>query len=326
MTEGGRGIGLGHVLETVHVARALRRQRCHALCLTHGPPDVRAHFREAGVPVRSMPGRLNVRTAAFVRATVDRVAARAIVCNVMRLDYRTVEKLRAGGELAVAVISEGDCLGADYGFQIVSQPEFMILDPAIRNFRRLAGDRSTGVVITMGGYDARGLTPRLVRWLGQMRNAPRLRVVVGARFGHRDALERALHRYPAHCEVLHGLAQRELFRVMRDSACAITHGGDTLYELACIGVPALTVCPTVRQLRVARTFARRGNAINLGLARHVRRSRFQAAVRRLRDDSGLRRRLALRGRALVDGRGVDRVAAVLVRMVCPRPRTRGSAL
>jgi len=189
----------------------------------------------------------------------------------------------------------------------------MILAPELVGHRR-EDAAGAPLLLTMGGCDARGLTPRLVRWLGGLEAPPDLQVVVGALFGHEEALRMAVERYPGRCRVVRAPRQPRLFRLMRRCSAAVTHGGDTLYELACLGVPTAVVCPTVRQLRVARRFEADGAALNLGLHRTLPRPLFQRQVGRLLGDRSLRLRLARNGRALVDGRGAQRVAEALLAM------------
>ena len=313
VTEGGTGIGLGHVMESAHVISALDRLGIETSCLGYGPRPVRSVLDGLGVGVSTLTTRLGPETAAALGRRIRRAGTRVVFCNVMRLEETTVTRLRAAGLVVTAIVEGQGPTGLDQVFDVVARPELMVLSPRLAR-RRPPRRPAISLLLTMGGVDARGLTPRLIRWLGGMTQPPDLRVVVGALFDHHEALKRAVERYPVACRVDRAPPQDRLFRMMRASRAAIAHGGDTLYELACLGVPTAVVCPTVRQLRVADRFAGAAAVLNLGVHRTLTRSRFQRGIIRLLRDTRLRRCLRTAGPRLVDGRGAQRVARTLAEL------------
>jgi UDP-2,4-diacetamido-2,4,6-trideoxy-beta-L-altropyranose hydrolase len=94
---------------------------------------------------------------------------------------------------------------------------------------------------------------------------------------------------------------------------AIGAAGVTAYEMACAGLPAVLVPVARNQRRIAVTLAQQGTA----LATHD----ISAALRRLRE-TDLRRRLARRGPAAVDGYGSFRARDALRAAVQGRPLPR----
>ena len=313
VTEGGTGIGLGHVMESAHVMRALDRLGVEARCLGYGPRSVRAGPAGLGVGVAPLATRLGPESAAALGRRLRRAGARVVFCNVMRLEETTVTRLRAAGLVGTAIVEGQAPVSLDHVFDVIARPELMILSPRLAR-RRPARTATISLLLSMGGSDARGLTPRLVRWLGGMTDPPELRVVVGTLFDHHEALSRAVDCYPVECLVDRAPPQDRLFGMMRASRAAIAHGGDTLYELACLGVPSAVVCPTVRQLRVADRFAAAAAVLNLGVYRTLTRPRFQRGIIRLLRDTRLRRCLRTAGPRLVDGRGAQRVARTLAEL------------
>lgn len=303
---------------------ALRGLGAPSVCWLYGPRRVRDDLQRRGVTVVSLRAPLNPDSADEVARRVRRAGARVVLCNVMRLESRTVAKLRAAGLVVTAVVEGSPPRALDHVFDVVERPELMILSPRLTARRRRARRGTAPLLLTMGGCDARGLTPRLVRWLGRLAVPPELRVVVGGLFDHERRLQLAMERYPAGCELERAPDQERLFHLMAVSRAAITHGGDTLYELACLGVPTAAVCPSARQLRVARRFASAHAVMNLGVHRALTRPVFQKGVRRLLDDPVTRRQLARCGRALVDGRGAQRVASTLAQLTASRTGVSGS--
>jgi spore coat polysaccharide biosynthesis predicted glycosyltransferase SpsG len=100
-------------------------------------------------------------------------------------------------------------------------------------------------------------------------------------------------------------APPELAPLMAAADLAVCAGGQTTYELAAMGLPAVALCIADNQ------------RINLDALAQVPTlllsdaAALSSTVRALAADRTQQQRLSQRGRALVDGRGADRVAAAL---------------
>lgn len=93
---------------------------------------------------------------------------------------------------------------------------------------------------------------------------------------------------------------------------AVVGGGTMKAEVAHLGVPALIVAVSGDQLPVAPTFAATGAARYLGDGRTIDPGDVGVAVTSLLADTPTRRTMARAGRAAVDGRGAERVAAAIL--------------
>ena len=107
----------------------------------------------------------------------------------------------------------------------------------------------------------------------------------------------------------------EPFAVLSAADLALSAGGDTVYELALLGVPMLVLCHVSHQLETAAAFAAEGAAENLGLVSECTDSQLAAAIGRLVRDAQRRRAYSQRGRELVDGGGRVRVAEHIRRLL-----------
>ncbi|MDD3880161.1 MAG: glycosyltransferase [Syntrophomonas sp.] len=96
---------------------------------------------------------------------------------------------------------------------------------------------------------------------------------------------------------------------------SISAAGSTTYELVACGVPALLVVAADNQLRLAREAERQGMAFNLGWYHELDPDRLYFALDRLINNQILREKMAVRGQELIDGRGAQRVAGILLHLV-----------
>ena len=116
------------------------------------------------------------------------------------------------------------------------------------------------------------------------------------------------------------MAQRpSLAQEYRNATVAVLGGGVSLYEACAVGLPAIGVAVVKAQRPTIAGLARRGAVVDGGAASSERdgartAQRIARLVCELLDAPSRRRSLAREGARLVDGRGVERVAAALRRL------------
>jgi len=166
------------------------------------------------------------------------------------------------------------------------------------------------ILVTLGGRDIRRLTCPLVRQLAKCFPAVEWHAVFGAGVSSSD--ERAqLVEVGADVHVsLDAVAMRDL---MDAADLAISGGGQTLYELACRGLPAVVVNLIDNQTDDIKGFSARGFATVAGQWCDADLLvRVESAVRDMWGGSQREAASAI-GRSLVDGQGAFRLAAEIER-------------
>jgi spore coat polysaccharide biosynthesis predicted glycosyltransferase SpsG len=166
-------------------------------------------------------------------------------------------------------------------------------------------------LVTMGGSDVRGTTPRAVRAFGDV--AIDLDVIVGP--GFTDETVAAVHA--AQDDVTAAVRIHrdpdDLAELMHRADFAVTALGLTAYELLAVGTPIIGTPQAPDQQPKAATLRAEGVAIVLDTDPTV--EEIEAAVTELIADEELRRRLRQQGRTLVSVDGVDRFIDELERLV-----------
>jgi spore coat polysaccharide biosynthesis predicted glycosyltransferase SpsG len=92
---------------------------------------------------------------------------------------------------------------------------------------------------------------------------------------------------------------------------AITAGGSTCWELACMGLPAMVLTYGKDQEPIAKGLQVADAAIWIGSGGSVSEELLRAAIQELVADEGRRLRMSGAARGLVDGQGAGRVLSVL---------------
>ncbi|MBB2924153.1 PseG/SpsG family protein [Cellulomonas cellasea] len=330
-----RETGVGHVARALALAEHLRAGGGEAvLCgrFTGGWVERRL----ADADVATVPA-VDDETA-LVRLAVDQGA------DAIHLDHYgplgTSPTLLAAAEDAGVVVSNV----ADFGFGV--RPSHLEVNPNVgagprgsgRGAVELLGPRYAMVarrvvdaresrsahvepsdgplrcVVVMGGTDPFGATGLAVELLASAATRPVEATVVTP---DHDALA---HRFGARQG---GLALRfvgpvdDLAATLRDADLAVSAAGTTVLELCCIGVPSALVCVTENQRRGYEAAVGDGLALGLG-SPGAPAPDSRETLQGLVEDAALRRRLAVAGRAAVDGDGSSRVLAAVADAVRSR--------
>jgi len=98
--------------------------------------------------------------------------------------------------------------------------------------------RMQNILVTFGGNDIQGMTLKAIKYLTN--NFPRLhkKVIIGAGFKNIKAIEKSKDDNTV---LYYCPTTNEMVKIMLDSDIAISASGQTLYELARIGVPTIAI-------------------------------------------------------------------------------------
>lgn len=107
-------------------------------------------------------------------------------------------------------------------------------------------------------------------------------------------------------------AVSNISELMLDSDLAISAAGSTLYEFACLGLPAITVVVADNQRMHSEELHRLGTIINLGYHTDFSDKYILQIIRHLMVDSEKRKEMSENGKNLVDGKGVDRTTKIIL--------------
>jgi UDP-2,4-diacetamido-2,4,6-trideoxy-beta-L-altropyranose hydrolase len=292
--DAGPSVGLGHLRRCVSLALALRNDGADCVF------DI-VEGREIAAAAGFEVGRVDDPTAIVIdsyRATesdfsgkviaiddlADRVLAVDLVINpaigAERLDYRAAKSTALGIEYALL------------------RPEFA--DKPNRVYAPVARH----VLITLGGADLYGLTPRFVESVAA--SFEELSVVIGPFFGRQLATEEVARKYPS-VTLYHNPSEMRALLLRAD--LALSGGGQSVFELAATATPAVVIEVAPNQRRHVQGFADAGAIDLVGSAEDADIvDKATAALRSLANDRERRRRLGMTGRKLVDGLGAVRAA------------------
>lgn len=308
--------GYGHLVRSRRLAHALGVPWVVSI---RGGPAARDVARELGGLVDERPVRDLIderRPAVLVVDDPARAPAEAVIRLARRAGVATLGLHDLGlGCLDADVVVDGSLPGGPALARVEARrrrtgPRYAVVDSCTCDVRRRVDRRPRwDIVVSLGGGRRATLALAVARRLAE--RSPAARVVVTTGFAETPG-----NSTPA--GVVWWPRGRSIVRAIASARVAVLGGGVTAYEAAALGVPAVLVDVVRAQRPTVRALARCGAAVAGGsITRRVTGAaleRLVARVERLLRSPARQRAMAAAGRALVDGRGAVRVAALVRRL------------
>ncbi len=192
-------------------------------------------------------------------------------------------------------------------------PEFAILRESFSNRMTKIREKGCEVVVSFGGSDPQGLTLKVLRALDGLANElPRLKVkaVLGPAFSYKKELESLLPKLSYEPHLLENV--EHMAEVLSQSDLVFCSGGMTVFEISALGTPGVVICQNAREQRRMEKFAREGSVLFLGLGTEVGEANLRKTAKELLESQDRRASMSEAGRRLVDARGTQRAAKVVI--------------
>ncbi len=186
--------------------------------------------------------------------------------------------------------------------------EYFPLDEKFIDLKSRNNNKRINILVTMGGSDPNNITLRVIKALEDLENID-ITVLIGPSFKLENA-EEISKSVNGNIKLQHNVSNVAEFMASAD--IAITAFGITLYELAFMGVPAIIIYNYLNDKTDVDIFQKLGTSVSLGYYKDVNVKDILASVCQLRDNEALRKMMALKGKALVDGKGIERIGQIIM--------------
>lgn len=307
-TRGTKGDGMGHISREIILARELSRR------------GVAVAFRTE----RDTAGAARLASENFGLHLDDFVPS----CDIAIVDYKNgpepqfLKDIKENNGKVVVVCNIGypithttaiDSMAdlAVYGGELIERPrhnrmlcgsEYIQIDPA---FSQCIPDYNGHILIVMGGADPHNLTIGAIDGLRKSG-----RSIVAIRGPAADFPIAASFYAPPSPTFID--SPQSLLPYMHGAALCITSVGVTAFEALAAGVPVVLTGWSEQHMETAAKLMELGMAYNAGIWSTFSGKGCQAGAMYFLDDIVRWRRASLAGRELVDGRGAERVADVIL--------------
>jgi UDP-2,4-diacetamido-2,4,6-trideoxy-beta-L-altropyranose hydrolase len=230
---------------------------------------------------------------------IDDLANREHDCDILLDQNRLADGYSAYSKLVPA------------GCRLLLGPRYALLRDAFKAWHDTVAPRcgdAKRIFVFFGGVDALGLTGHAIEALAEIwRPGGDVDVVLGSQNPRLEQIRAQCRQHSFNCHV----DAANIAELMAISDMAVGAGGINVWERCCVGLPAVVVCTAENQKDqldgAARAglicFPDTGNPLAVSMREHVKA---------LMENRHLRHYLSVKGMQLVDGLGVDRVAAAMM--------------
>ncbi len=335
-TDADPAIGIGHVGRTLALAAAWRRRGGEVGFVAAPPlaPSAATWITSTGFPLDILTARRYSDADAEATAAIAGGATVVLDAFATPLPYRTtlrrqvrrlaiIDDIGDPGPWSADIILNQNCgaslayyPGLDAGAIPLLGPGYALLRPEFEPWRaapRRRGGAARRIAVSLGGTDPANAASLVLDAIGSRADRNwRTIIVAGPANPRGEALKDRAERGAGAAYVIRRPSSMARLLIWAD--IAILAGGVTVWEALSLGVPAIGITIADNQIPGAEALARDGFWHYLGRAETVMAGRIAEAIGGLLADNGERHRLSEAGRALVDGRGAERVAEALARL------------
>ena len=246
LTEGGKDYGFGHVARCSSIYQAFQYYGISPKFVVNGDESVKSILSDIDVEIIDWVEDYSFISEAdivvidsyfadldFYNKLSENIPLVVYVDDNNRLDYP--KGIVINGTLDVSNMNYSQRENIEY---LVGK-EYIPLRKDFWNLPKLKiNDSIENILITMGGNDLRNLTPKLLKLLNDSFPDVNKKVIIADSFNNVNEIE-SLKK--DNVELIYSPSSSEIIKVMDSVDLAISASGQTLYELACIGVPTIAI-------------------------------------------------------------------------------------
>jgi len=324
ITEGSRNIGFGHITRCISLGQAFTERQIYPEFIINGDKDVEGLLKDYPYHLFDWLENENklfdslkkadviivdsyLADIAFYQKVSDLLKVALFVDDNKRLKYPK------GIVLNGAIYA--DKLGYPWDEKTVyllgtryipiRKDFFNVEDKPIRKIINT-------VMLTFGGHDFRSMTPKILRVLSEYYPKIAKKVVVGKGFVNLKEIEQ---NKDSNTEIIFNPNAEEMKNIMLESDIAISAAGQTLYELARVGVPTIAIAVADNQLSNTEGWNKAGVVEDAGWWEDKNILQNIAVSFEKLSDFDVRKNKRDLGRSFVDGKGSLRVADYIIYFV-----------
>jgi UDP-2,4-diacetamido-2,4,6-trideoxy-beta-L-altropyranose hydrolase len=190
-------------------------------------------------------------------------------------------------------------------------PRYVSLRKAFHDVNKKEINREVNtVMVSFGGDDSKNLTPKIVEFLVSHYPGMRKNIVIGSAFKNTNIKE-IENAADGKTGLVRSPGDEGMKTLMHESDIAICSGGQTLYELARVGVPTVAVIVAGNQENNVNGWEKAGFIEKAGSWTDVNLIDNLSIKMRLLMDYDLRCKVSETGRRIVPGNGADKIIDIM---------------
>jgi UDP-2,4-diacetamido-2,4,6-trideoxy-beta-L-altropyranose hydrolase len=329
--DGSTRIGTGHIMRCLALAEEFKRHGVEAVFITKDyDRAIIRRIRSAGYSVMVIPADCNLkRDLELMLKFIKRLKPKTVITDSYDLTSEYLAGLKSGFKEGLLVSIDDIFKNHFYSDIVLNQNSTatrdkykgkiepytkLLLGPRYALLRKEFRQRVTkerkfnkvrNVLVTLGGADPDNQVLKTVKALEASGMDFNITVVVGISYRYLKILKQFVMQARKSIRIVYNTDN--MAELMKQADIAISAGGTTCWELACMGLPNIIIVLADNQCGIARQLDKAGVSVNLGWFKKVTGNQIKKIVENLINKPSQRRQMSRKGEKLVDGLGVTRV-------------------
>ena len=316
LTEGGKNIGLGHITRCTSIYQAFEEAGIEPQLIVNGDQTVQDLLRDKNCKVLDWLNDRKILFSIVQNADIVFVDSYLADCDLYEKLSNTVKTAVYIDDDARLNYPKGFILNGAILAEQVPYPKRKEITyllgakyaPLRKEFWDVPSkpirDNLETAMITSGGADIHNVTPKVLNLLTDVCPEMLKKVIIGKSFQNTAEIEGLMD---SSTELIYYPDAAEMRKVMLESDIAISAGGQTLYELARIGVPTIGICMAENQLQNIEGWRKSGFLKYVGwYSDENLEQRLKSSLRYLASKR-VRMHISEIGRKVIDGQGYKRI-------------------
>jgi len=320
--------GMGHMMRCLSIANVLRKKRnVEILFITQGYSEGLKKVLDAGYQVKEIPVDIGPKNELnLIINFLEEFKPHLIVVDMLDANPDFMKRVKELGVILLSVDDLGP--GKNYSDILIYNfaknpknhslkqrcyfgPSYMPLNEKIKEVHgKKIRKVGKNILVSFGASDPSSLTLKTIKALDKSDQNYNVTVIIGPVFSQNEKLEKIVRKTKKKYNLKFNVGQQEFIELLQKSDIAITSGGGTVYELAGTGTPGIVLCQNEHEN--TNVFEEYGIVIKLGLGKLVTEKKILSTVESLSKNKNLRRKMSIKGKKLVDGKGAERVVNIIL--------------
>ncbi len=325
VTEANERVASGHLIESLVCRQYLKRMGVKADLLVN--EDMPSALKDR-IQGEYFTYQSNIqKETAFLAELINSKKYTTILFNLRKVENDFLDKIRGANMRQIVCIDEfgNRRLDADiivnpmidkYFWKYDSTAklycgaDYLVLPMELQKFRKRpkgTKDRIKRITVSMGGVDVGNTTLKLAKWLPLLDNELEINLVLGGAYKNGDELRRTTannHKIKLYYNISY------LDKLFFESDLAFCAGGNTLHELAVLGIPSIIIPSMPHEVRNGKAFESAGFSLCGSISGQFSYQELKGLYGQIKTKQ-TREEMRNTGKKLVDGKGYERIFRIL---------------
>ena len=267
ITEGGKNIGFGHITRCLSLYQAFEERGIKPRFIVNADNDVEYLLKQVNYKIFNWLEERNKLFAilkdadiAIIDSYLADISAYNNISDLVKLPVYIDDNKRL--DYPKGIVLNGNIHAKKLNYPKRDGITYLLgnkYTPLIKEFwevpEKEIKENIETIMVTFGGDDSKNMTPKIMNLLNKEYPNLKRNIIIGRAFNKLDEIKKEANEYT---NLIYYPDAEEMKEVMLESDVAISAGGQTLYELARVGVPTIGICVADNQIRSIKGWKRVG--------------------------------------------------------------------